>query len=67
MYCRTPGKSIVYDGKSIARDIDTVLKGPQTPCVDYVGAAVVVDKNDYTWLCVTNDRLDTEHRFCYNP
>lgn len=67
MYCRTPGQTSI-DGASIARDIDNVLNDPQkTQCADYVGAAVVVDNHDYTWLCVTNDHLDTEHRFCYNP
>ncbi|KAJ5677361.1 uncharacterized protein N7477_002994 [Penicillium maclennaniae] len=34
-------------------------------CVDYVGAAVIVDSRDRTWACVTYDDSTTEYVFCH--
>ncbi|KAJ5919077.1 hypothetical protein N7466_010020 [Penicillium verhagenii] len=63
IYCRashSAGQPV--SGDVVAADINTVM-GKE--CKYYVGAAVLRDKNDLAWSCVTADHLSTEYkRFC---
>ena len=65
MFCRAAQtKFQLIPGATISDDINTVLKRPDT-CNYYVGAAVIIDKNNYIWSCVTADHESTEvKRFC---
>ncbi|KAJ6110149.1 hypothetical protein N7486_002384 [Penicillium sp. IBT 16267x] len=66
MFCRasqTKGQDI--PGASIFNDINAVLTIVTDVCQYFVGAAVIKDKNGYSWVCVTGDQKSTEYqRFC---
>ncbi|KAJ5946173.1 hypothetical protein N7454_003012 [Penicillium verhagenii] len=63
IYCRashSPGQPV--SGDVVSADINTVM-GQE--CKYYVGAAVLRDKNDLAWSCITADHVSTEYkRFC---
>ena len=65
MFCRaSQNKLQPISGDSISKDINSVLMKSDI-CEYYVGAAVIRDDNDYSWVCVTADHLSTEvKRFC---
>ncbi|KAJ6120328.1 hypothetical protein N7523_004608 [Penicillium sp. IBT 18751x] len=62
-YCRAnQNKGQPISG--VTADTQSRLASGQV-CVDYVGAAVIVDSRDRTWACVTYDEDTTEYVFCH--
>jgi hypothetical protein len=63
MWClASQTKNTPIDGTLVYNAINRVLNMPGI-CNYNVAAAVIRDKNDYTWGCVTADHGDAEHRF----
>jgi hypothetical protein len=65
MFCRAAQQTNQpIPGATISADINTVL-GRTDTCDYFVGAAVIIDNNGFTWSCVTADNESTEvKRFC---
>ncbi|OQE13140.1 hypothetical protein PENFLA_c053G09877 [Penicillium flavigenum] len=65
MFCRAAQQTNQpISGATISADINTVL-GRTDTCDYFVGAAVIIDNNGFTWSCVTADNESTEvKRFC---
>lgn len=65
MWCQASQTvGLPISGNAVSDEINFVLQQPGV-CRYYVGAAVMRDKNGYTWGCVTADHLSTEYqRFC---
>jgi hypothetical protein len=50
----------------VARSIkDFIAKPPSTECDYYVGAGVLTDNNDFTWMCISTARGAAEFVFCH--
>lgn len=63
MWClASQSKSIPISGSLVDDAIKSVLQ-MKSVCNYNVAAAVVRDRNGYTWGCVTGDHGDAEHRF----
>lgn len=46
----------------IAEDIETEIR--KKDCKLYTGAAIITDKNDFTWACVTDSPVAAEYIYC---
>jgi len=63
--CRVaPQRGIPISG--VAQTIKDFLAKPSVAaCDSYVGAGVITDNNDYTWMCISTARGAAEYVFCH--
>jgi hypothetical protein len=57
----TPGGEVPNVGRTI---VNVVAHPPDKVCPADIGAAVITDDHDYSWVCITTDKTATEFTFC---